>query len=265
MVQEMKNIVYKITFTERKKNNILPYYYIGSKSNCNFVDGKILDKNNNEYIGSSRYKDYKIIAKNSTLDIQILKEFDLYEDALLYECEIQKKYDVVKSLEYFNLSLATQSNFTHPGYGTYRHAEDFNKKIRLKTNDPLILDGTYVGVTKDYKHSNETKEKISNLNSGKNNHFYGKSHTNETKEKISKINKGRIVSDETKKKMSNTRKGVLKSADHKSKIGRKGYIMLKNINDGKSIRILKEDNINYDLNVWVNPAKYAKIYREKNS
>ena len=37
------NIVYKITFLDRKENNEPPYYYIGSKSNCVFVDGQILD------------------------------------------------------------------------------------------------------------------------------------------------------------------------------------------------------------------------------
>jgi hypothetical protein len=36
------NIVYKVIFTQRIANNIKPYYYIGSKSNCIIKDGLIL-------------------------------------------------------------------------------------------------------------------------------------------------------------------------------------------------------------------------------
>lgn len=44
---KLYNVVYKLSFTNRIKDLEPPYYYVGSKSNCRFVDGKILDKNNN--------------------------------------------------------------------------------------------------------------------------------------------------------------------------------------------------------------------------
>ena len=47
------NIAYKITFTNRLKLNIKPYYYIGSKSNCTIKYGIIYDKDNKPYYGSS--------------------------------------------------------------------------------------------------------------------------------------------------------------------------------------------------------------------
>jgi group I intron endonuclease len=50
--------------------------------------------------------------------------------------------------------------------------------------------------------SQETKNLLSELNSGKNNPMYGKKHTNEVKDKISKFNTGVIFSDKTKINMS---------------------------------------------------------------
>lgn len=58
-----------------------------------------------------------------------------------------------------------------------------------------------------YKHSDETKEKIRQANSGKNHYFYGRNHSKESKEKISKSlegnqhAKGFKHSDETRKKV----------------------------------------------------------------
>jgi len=45
---------------------------------------------------------------------------------------------------------------------------------------------------KNRKHLEETKSKLSLLNKGDKNRFYGKKHTNETKEKISEANKGKL-------------------------------------------------------------------------
>ena len=52
------------------------------------------------------------------------------------------------------------------------------------------------------KVSFQTKQKLSKINSGKNNHFFGKHHTKESKNKISIGNTGKYVSKETKQKMS---------------------------------------------------------------
>ena len=252
------NIVYKITFLERKENNTPPYYYIGSKSNCEFVSGKIYESNGKEYTGSSRYKDYKKIVNESTLLIEIIETFDNYDDAIKFEYEIQKELNVIKSNEYFNLSMASQSSYNRTGYGTYKHKDNYDKKVKLRTDDHKVLDGTFIGATKNNKISEETKQKISLKNKGENNSFYGKTHSEETKQKISLKNKGNILSKETKQKMSESRKGVAKTEDHKLKIGRKNMIMLKNLDTGESIRIDKNKKDKYDEK-WVNSFTYKSI------
>lgn len=46
------NIVYWFTFTDRVKNKTPPYYYIGSKHDCTFINGVIFDNRNIEYWSS---------------------------------------------------------------------------------------------------------------------------------------------------------------------------------------------------------------------
>jgi hypothetical protein len=102
-------------------------------------------------------------------------------------------------------------------------------------------------------HSEVLKESML----GEGNHFYGKTHSNETKAKISKANKGRKKS---KEEIDNWVKKVAKkpkSTEHKKKIGRKGMLMLKNINTNECIRILKSELKNYDPTLWINPVKAA--------
>ncbi len=99
------NIVYKVIFTQRIANNIKPYYYIGSKSNCIIKDGLIYDKDNKVYFGSSHYDEYDKIVKTDKCIVEILYIADTYSEALLFERDIQIENDVVASTEYFNLSI----------------------------------------------------------------------------------------------------------------------------------------------------------------
>ena len=101
-----------------------------------------------------------------------------------------------------------------------------------------------------YICSEETRKKLSEINSGENNPFYGKNwddygghpkgmlgkqhteetkekigkqskgrtHTEETKKKLSEINKGKTMSEETKRKLSESKKGKKLSEEHKRKI-----------------------------------------------
>lgn len=52
------------------------------------------------------------------------------------------------------------------------------------------------------RHSEETKEKMSNARKGEKNYFYGKQHTEETKRKISKANSGIKRTEEFKRSVS---------------------------------------------------------------
>ena len=222
------NVVYKISFLDRIRDNKPPYYYIGSKSNCTFDGTNIIDKRGNAYFGSSKYNNYKEIVSSSTIKVDILYKSKIYKDVLIEEARIQTECDAMRSPEYFNLSIAnTVSNFTEPDTGTFMCIADESKIIRLKIDDPLVVSGMYVGVTKGKKTSDESKQKRKRF--GEDNHFFGKSHTEETKEKIKNLALSRKYkhTDEFKNNMSLRFKGVPKSEEHKNKIGRKGLITLK--------------------------------------
>lgn len=58
-----------------------------------------------------------------------------------------------------------------------------------------------------HRHTAEFKNRLHDLNAGKNNRFFGKVHTEETRAKISAGNKGKVVSQESRAKMSKSRSG----------------------------------------------------------
>ena len=68
--------------------------------------------------------------------------------------------------------------------------------------------------------SQEVKDKLSKLNKGRGNHFFGKTHSEETRKKISEFATGRNLSEETRKKISNSHKG-LQSGDKHGMFGKK--------------------------------------------
>ncbi|ASD52021.1 homing endonuclease [Pseudomonas phage PspYZU05] len=241
------DVVYKLTFINRIKEGTLPYYYIGSVSNITLIDGKMIKKNGKEYLGSSKWKGYKKIVDSSDIQVELLYTG---EDILIKERDIQIELDVVSNPEYFNLSIATINNYTDSDYATYKHSS--GKCVRLHRNDPRVLSGEYVGITKGLKSSEETKAKISKSVTLEKNGFYGRRHTEETKQKLAIAAKGRKVSDEAKDKMSESRKGVKKTEEHKAKIGRKGLVMLKHI-DGRCVRVHKSESQEYYSQGFVNP------------
>ena len=178
--------VYKITFTERELREIYPCYYIGSKSNYTINEnGNLVGRKRGakEYWGSSDDKLFKSLIKNDTTKtISIIKSFEDYSDCLEYERNIQLELDVVANKEYFNKSIAMENNYTNPEYATYKNIHT-GKCVRLPRNHVLVLNGEYVGVSKDSIQSEETKHKKKRF--GKDNHFFGKKHSDETNDKIS--------------------------------------------------------------------------------
>ena len=71
-----------------------------------------------------------------------------------------------------------------------------------------------------FKHSEETKRKISKINKGENNYWYGKHLSKEHRKKISDAHIGFIHSEETKRKMSESCKGKTHSLDSKLKMSK---------------------------------------------
>ena len=245
--------VYRFVFTNRILNKTLPYYYIGSKSNFELVDGRLYS-DGKLYSGSSKWKNWIEIIKDD-YEVEILKTFDDYESCVEYEYLCQLENDVVANVEYFNLAMASKSSFANPDYGTFKHIIT-GKCVRLPVIHPLVINGEYVGATSGIKHTNEHKLKISQSISGELNPFYGKCHSSETKSKIAKANSEYERTDAHRAKISVVHKGIPKSAEHKKKIGRSGYVMLKHRISGKCIRIPKTDIKCYDSE-WVSPAKLA--------
>ena len=246
------NIVYKLTFEDRKQRNEKPYLYIGSKSNCTLKNGLIYDRFNNPYYGSSTWDDYDQIVEADTIKVEVIAEFEDYTSALNHESVIQKQLDVVASPLYFNKSIATVNSFSDPNYATYKHVET-GKVVRLPITHIMVESGEYVGVTKGTILTEEERKKRGR--SGEENPFYGKKHSEETKIKISESNSGREKSQAEIDNWVNKVAKKPKSKEHRNKIGRKGMVMLQNVNTKNIIRIPKSESLELDPKLWVNPRK----------
>lgn len=97
--------------------------------------------------------------------------------------------------------------------------------------------------TSGYKHSDETRAKMSEVLSGEKNPFYGKKHSDEARAKIIEANKGKIVSAETRAKISAAKKGKTLSAETRAKIS-KATSGEKNHNWKDHARVIKNGFIN---------------------
>jgi len=124
-------------------------------------------------------------------------------------------------------SVSRNSNYNHPLYNSIRkygiehftyeiidqfeNLDDCNKSEelwiqKLNTQDKNI--GYNIAFGGDNRTiSKETKDKLSEINTGEGNPFYGKTHSEETKQKLSELKIGTMASDQTKQKMSKSRCG----------------------------------------------------------
>ncbi|MFK5882890.1 MAG: NUMOD3 domain-containing DNA-binding protein [Candidatus Izemoplasma sp.] len=176
----------------------LPPFYIGSTS---------IENLNNGYHGSINSLKYKEIYRQELrenpqlFDSVILEEFEDRKDALEYELKVQKEKDVVKSEQYMNMAFASVNGFfgrsvkgkDSPMYGR-KHTEKTKQKMseaKMGKNNPLYGKPGKDNPMYGNHHSEESKKKISIANSGENHYNYRKPRSQATKDKISEAKMGK--------------------------------------------------------------------------
>lgn len=214
----MQHIVYMIEL----HRNELPRYYIGSKSNCNILEGKIVDQRGKNYTGSAKDTSLKEAIKSGCpYTVHILGTFDTYDKALENEKLIQIQNDVVASPYFFNRSLACENTYTNPEYGTYKHSLT-GKVARLRRDHPDVISKIWVGVTAGVVLDEESRKKRSRP--GNSNPFFGRKHTAESKaksgKKIGDAHRGKPKSDEHRRKQSEAAKRRWANARKEREAGR---------------------------------------------
>jgi hypothetical protein len=225
----MKYVTYLVTYVGEK----LPKYYIGSTSEHKVNSGKYFGS-----IASIKYKDIFTDERKNNPELFNIETLSLHltrEEALEKELELQIEYNVVKSSDYMNESLARVNGFfgrdtsgsNHPQFG-HELSEETKKKISDSLTGRIEPDETRkkkslskLGDKNSFygkKHSEETKDKISESKRGVESWNKGIPMSECSKKKLSESKKGKKASEETKKKLSEVSKGKPKSEEHKLKM-----------------------------------------------
>lgn len=163
------NIVYKISFIKRIRSNTPPFYYIGMKTSCDYKHGKVIDKKGICYWGSSETASIKSALQEEVPFVEILFESDSDKDVCEEERRILLSVNAARNFEYFNQTNGTIDwTFHSSEYATYRHKDYNDVYKRLRRDDPLVLDKTYVGTTNGMKFinhpSNYKRARLGKLN-----------------------------------------------------------------------------------------------------
>lgn len=151
--------------------NLLPRRYIGSTT---------IQRITENYHGSVGSKKYKTIWKNELRDnpqlfkTRILKTFNTHEEAIEEELRVQKLYNVVKSPNYINMSLAQPNGFFGMSMkGKVWTQESIDKRNKSNTGVKRPRQSKALSGRKRPDHSKAM--------SGENNPMFGKEHPNKGK------------------------------------------------------------------------------------
>lgn len=109
MIINLKHVVYRIHFLQNIKNSTYPYYYIGSKSYCNFDGKNLIDRDGKVYYTSGKLS--KILMKSQDYLVEILCEVEDLNDLIPAELEQQLRYNALEDDSYANMMPATGGNF----------------------------------------------------------------------------------------------------------------------------------------------------------
>lgn len=99
------NIVYEFIWPKRQMNGQKPFKYIGSKTNCLFDNGVIIDSHGKEYWSSCSQERFNIAMLEERPVINIIAETEL-DDIINVEREEQLKVLARDNEDYFNLVYA---------------------------------------------------------------------------------------------------------------------------------------------------------------
>jgi len=200
------NFVYLTTNLKNGKK------YVGSHSTEVLNDG---------YLGSGKLL-FLAIKKYGKKNFQriILQECEDVKESRILEEYFIKKFKTLTPNGY-NISKTGGSGIPGKSWGTH------SEKIKQQISNSIKSKGP------------EYRKNISESVSGEKNGFYGKKHSEETKEKISQKNKGKKRTEEHIKKIKEANSKP-KSEQHKKKISesRKG---IEPWNKGKKIKSLSEE------------------------
>ncbi|AIX12158.1 HNH endonuclease [Citrobacter phage Moon] len=162
--------------------------YTGNKLPRRYIGSTTVTRINENYHGSVKSKKYKEIWISELRDnphlfkTRILKTFNEHKDALAEELRVQKKYNVVRSKNYINMSFAQPNGFFGMSMkGRVWSKESIDKRNKSNTGQKrpkqsVIMTGR--------KRPDQSK-----LMSGEGNPMFGKEHPSKGKN----INQPRAV------------------------------------------------------------------------
>jgi len=155
-------------------------------------------ENGKSYIGSSvnltrrfyQYYNSKYLLSTNMIICQALLKYgySTFSLEILEYCEVK---DVISREQYYLNLLQPEYNILENAGNLlgYKHSEESKKKISNSNSGKIHSEETKLKISNIFRGkilSEETKLKISNALSGDNNPFFGKIHSEETKFKISK-------------------------------------------------------------------------------
>ena len=130
--------------------------------------------------------------------VYIGQSIDIYERWNEHICALRGEYHANNHLQ-SSWNKYKECNFEFSIIEECDESELNNKEIFWIAENDSYYNGYNQtkggGGIRGFKHSDETKAKISVANKGENNFMYGKHHSYETKQKISVANKGKCVGD----------------------------------------------------------------------
>ena len=167
---------------------------------------------NDSYFGSGIYikQAIKKYGKEN-FKKEILCYADSQEELNKLEIEFITLHNAVEDEMYYNIALGGYTPVAVGGMKGKKHTEETKQKLRelnLGENNPNFGKCGELNPGYGKPRSEETKRKISEtriklgLAKGENNPMYGKRHTEESRRKMSESLKGRVITEETRQKIS---------------------------------------------------------------